>query len=672
MIGYFPQPYSDELWYSICSRFSEQMRFGTETGVMLALYGRRHAIATVDLPHNLRAVSSQLPPGHPCTVDNIIDHHTFLPYYGPFLTNSSYKTVRQLMEDGTKPSVRVRCGACTNRVRPPKYFRSCPDCDRENRGLHGERYWRRLFQLPGVEVCAKHDSFLEPSDIRLDPLPNRHKYFSANSTRLVSLPHPVNRKDPVQIILVDLAKDIEWLLRQERLNPGLEALHVRYGQVLAERSFATKARSLRMAEIRREVLSRYGHKLLQLLQSDLPDNKGDGWLGQLLRKPNTAVAPLRHLLLLRALGISLEQFFFPKISTRPLNTIHPGIGSWPCLNPICDQRGELAINEVQLEPPDQNGKTHIIVTCQHCGFSYRAQDTAERPTKASRIINYGSRWIELLRQQWTATHVTLRQMAKVLGVDPKTVKQRAYELGLKFPRKGKRPVTKRGLYVAANRDKTKAIESHRREWNRLVEKNPESGTKQLRLSAPALYAWLYRNDRLWLAQHKPAKRRPITARPHVDWAKRDEELAGQIATVAAHIKNHPGKLNQVTVTAIGRALGKQSLFEAALKKLPLTRSVIESVLESREDFAVRRVYAAAKKLRAIEGTFPRWKLVRASGLHYRLERQPKVKAALDYEIRPVVNVIVLRDRDAVPQELRRRSTRIPRRLRPFAIVKAAA
>jgi hypothetical protein len=120
MIGYFPQPHSDELWYSICARFSERMRFGTETGTMLALYGRRHAIAAADLPHRLQALASQLPPGHPCTVDAMIDQHTFLPYYSPFLSTSTYATVRQFMTDGSKPSVRVRCGACTDRVRPPE------------------------------------------------------------------------------------------------------------------------------------------------------------------------------------------------------------------------------------------------------------------------------------------------------------------------------------------------------------------------------------------------------------------------------------------------------------------------------------------------------------------------------------------------------------------------
>ncbi len=462
MIGYFPQPYDDEIWYSLCARYSERMRFGTETGVMLALYGRRHAVATVDLPHRLQAVTSQLPPGHVCTPGYIIDHLTFLPYYGPFLATESYMVARRLMEDGTKPSVRVRCGACTNRVRPPKYFRSCPTCDRENQEQHGETYWRRLFQLPGVEVCIRHSVFLEPSDIRLDPLPNRHKYFSANSAHRATTTHPLASKNPAHMTLADLARDVEWLLQQERLNPGLEALHVRYQCVLAERGFATKAGSIRMSEVRQKVLARYGHALLRLLQSDLPEDKRDGWVGQLLRKPNNAVAPLRHLLLLRALEVDLEPFFFPSASQPVSDSQCPDGGRWLCLNPICDQRWKLVVAQVERQAPDQNGNQHLIITCPLCGFSYQVRDVPERPSKATRVVDYGPKWKNMLKQQWADSSITLRRMSKTFAVDPKTVKQRAAELGLGFPRKGKRPVTKRGLYVVAKRDRAAKIESDRR------------------------------------------------------------------------------------------------------------------------------------------------------------------------------------------------------------------
>lgn len=64
------------------------------------------------------------------------------------------------------------------------------------------------------------------------------------------------------------------------------------------------------------------------------------------------------------------------------------------------------------------------------------------------------------------------------------------------------------------------------------------------------------------------------------WEHRDEELAGQVATAAHQIKYAPTKPRQITTTAIARALGKQSLFETALAKLPLTRDEITHLLRN--------------------------------------------------------------------------------------------
>jgi len=415
-------------------------------------------------------------------------------------------------------------------------------------------------------------------------------------------------------------------------------------------------------------LAFFGPKLLDLLQCGLPDENGDGWLGQMLRKSNTAAAPLRHLLLLQAMEVDLEHFFYPHRFSKVAAQVQLPTGPWPCLNAVCEHRGKPPIGQAEPQPPDTNGTRHLIIRCPHCGFAYLISVGTVEQTRASRVIDYGRMWTNKLKQQWSDSTITLRQMAKKLGVDPKTVKQRAFELGLPFPRQGKRSVTKRGIYVTKPRDTSKSLENHRRAWLELRHKQPEAGTKELRSQAQALYAWLYRNDRPWLEQNRPARKKPPVTLAHVDWPKRDEELAGQIATVAAHIKNSPGKPRRVTVTAIGRVLGKQSLFEAALSKLPLTRLMIKNALESGEAFAARRVHMAAAKLRQSQGVFPRWKLVCAAGLHHRLEHRPKVKAALDYEMRPPANVIILRDGEPVPQGVLRTSTKLPRSIRPLAIV----
>lgn len=668
MIAHFPEPYPDELFHSLCARFSDRMQFGTETGTMLALFGSRHAVATVDLPHRLGTLASQLPPGHPCTTDGLIDQHTFLPYYSPFLTTSAYTNARTWMAASTRASVRVKCGACTNRVRPPRFFRSCPACDRENRQKFGETYWRRLFQLPGVEVCPVHDVFLESSDVRFDPLPNRHKYFSAEKAVLRKKSHPL-AKNPAHRILLDLARRIDWMLRQERLNPGFEFLHERYQSVLSEKNYATRAGSIRMIDLRKQIIKFYGPHLLKLLQCELLDEKGDGWLGHLLRKTNTAVAPLRHVLLLTALEVETERFFTPHYPGQSAEKVSTRVGPWPCLNSVCEHRDKMTVSTAEPQPAGSNVTLHILIRCPHCGFAYRLSEPDESPLRASHVVDYGRTWKDLLREQWTDTSISLRGMAETLGVDPKTVKQHAIDLGLSFPRPGNRLVTKRGVYVRKQRDPGKRVEEHRTAWTELRAKQPTTGTKALRKLAPALYAWLYRCDREWLKANQPARLPPAITRVHVDWALRDEELAGRVFTAAHHIKNAPGKPRQVTTTAIGRVLGKQSLFEAALAKLPLTRDVITHLVEGGVDFAVRRVHAAAARLRQTQGPFARWQLVRAAGLHYRLEHDATVALALDYEMRPSATVIIFPNVRAVPSDMLQPSTRLPDIDRPAAIVR---
>jgi hypothetical protein len=623
------------------------MRFPTETGVMLALHGWRTAVSTVDLPHRLDSVVSQLPAGHPCTVDALIDHHTALPYYSPFLPAPRHADVRRVMADGSEPSVRVRCGVCTNRVRPPKFFRSCPACDRANHAEYGETYWRRLFQLPGVEVCPVHEVFLAPSSVRLDPLEIRHQYISAESQRLATVTHGIDQHDPAHQILLGLAKDVDWLLRQERLNPGLDFLYRRYRDVLASKGLVTRAGSVRVGDLRRQVVAKCGPRLLEFLQSGLRADTKDDWLVCLLRNSSSAMAPLRHLLLLRTLDVNLERFFHPEWSYRAVLCARPPAGPWPCLNPVCGHSNKLSIGQVQTQPSDANAAGHIIVRCHQCGYTYQVRDAEEKPRRVMRVIDRGPIWTEVLRKQWADPSLTLRQMAITLGVDAMTVKNQAAKLNLPFPREGKRRIAMGGVYVHKQRDPERVKRNHRQAWVGLRRPNPNAGIKKIRSMAPALYAWLYRNDRAWLAQNQPPRLKPAVTLSYIDWAKRDLELAPQIATAVLHLKNRPGKPKQVTVTAIGRVLGKQALFEASLAKLPLTRSVIKGTIESAEDFAARRVYAAAARLRKAEGAFPRWKLVRAAGLYRQIEGLPKVQAALDCETRPFVNVTIIPDGGSV-------------------------
>ena len=115
----------------------------------------------------------------------------------------------------------------------------------------------------------------------------------------------------------------------------------------------------------------------------------------------------------------------------------------------------------------------------------------------------------------------------------------------------------------------------RQDWSKLVAECSEHGTKHLRSLAPATYAWLYRNDSVWLKQavEDIPKVRKGNHR-NLDWSARDLDIAGQIRQVALQIiREEPG-----------RKIKRWQLFQRipdlrakldVLERLPLTRQAID-------------------------------------------------------------------------------------------------
>nr|WP_284144058.1 TnsD family Tn7-like transposition protein [Ottowia testudinis] len=77
---------------------------------------------------------------------------------------------------------------------------------------------------------------------------------------------------------------------------------------------------------------------------------------------------------------------------------------------------------------------------------------------------------------------------------------------------------------------------NRRRWVRWVSANPHSGVKAARLAEPAVYAWLYRNDRTWLAAQTVSMER-VTRNPRikVDWDARDRQLSNEVKRLALEL-----------------------------------------------------------------------------------------------------------------------------------------
>src|SRR6266568_3145737 len=97
MITCFPNPYPDELFYSICARYSERMRYPTKIAVTKDLFDCSSVVATIAFPCRLASLVNNLPTTYGYSIDRFIDEHTFFPFFRPFLPQNRLLGIREAM-----------------------------------------------------------------------------------------------------------------------------------------------------------------------------------------------------------------------------------------------------------------------------------------------------------------------------------------------------------------------------------------------------------------------------------------------------------------------------------------------------------------------------------------------------------------------------------------------
>jgi len=215
--------------------------------------------------------------------------------------------------------------------------------------------------------------------------------------------------------------------------------------------------------------------------------------------------------------------------------------------------------------------------------------------------------------------MAVSKAAMLVGVDPATAKSWAAVAGISTPRRAKilKPRVykkvirelKRGLSKlnVANRHGvsvetiTRVLRTEvglRSDWNdardararksaraqfvEAAEAHPELGAKAIRLLAPAAYAWLYRNDRVWLTDFVdslvPAPRGNYAA---VDWLTRDAILAAEIRQAALALRIN-GEARRLPLWKLYQAIPELKAKLGALNRLPLTLRALQDVTRRRK------------------------------------------------------------------------------------------
>nr|WP_268753385.1 TnsD family Tn7-like transposition protein [Ferroacidibacillus organovorans] len=276
---------------------------------------------------------------------------------------------------------------------------------------------------------------------------------------------------------------------------------------------------------------------------------------------------------------------------------------------------------------DYKSSAHVGTFRCHCGFVYSRRGPDQSPLdrfKIGRIKAFGSVWQNALREKGKDPSRSLRSIARSMMVDVGTVKKY-----LQLDVKGYSPDSMKRSLDEDVRDK------YRIEWLRLLNEYPNLSVTGIRKLSPKIYTKLYRYDRTWLLHNKTAGFLDRSYSHRVDWSVRDQEILLKITRTIETIVLKQDKPMRLTISSIGKLSGTLALLQKNMDKLPKTAEYLYGIVESVEEFQIRRIQLIAKQLHQSNKEVLSWRIMRAAGIRSTVNEH--VRCAITNEVNRYTN-----------------------------------
>lgn len=595
MIIQFPTPYPDELLYSVISRYHVRAGNVFWKHTLEDLFGMRTISASVFLPSGIGPLVRNLPKNTTLNEEILIEKHTMYPFYTVFLPTEKARSIYEAMMSDDGKKIYMQSGIMASSIPQNRYLKYCSACAKEDIAMYGEMYWHRIHQLPGNLICAKHELWLEDSDVLITHS-NKHAFILPTSSNC-----DLNRKRKITenslIQLKNIVLQAEHLLNRKYQNQAFSHFTQFYRNYLIEKGYASFKGQIKQRLLHEAIYDFYSEELLKNLYIEVGAKE---WIANFSRKHRKSFHPYYHLLMLNFLDLDVDAVFkATSFENTPFN--HP---NWPCLNATCPDFKKNVIPEITVRRCEKTKKPIGRFTCPSCGFSYtrKGKDHIKDDRyKFSRIMDFGFLWKREL-QSLLNDGLSYREIARRLDVDTNTIIKYEKNINIESEKKSK---------VRLDSD---LVKEHRYEWIQLQRDFPGLSKTELRKKRPAIYAYLYRHDRDWLKVNSPKRKKVDPTNNRVNWLERDKEILEKVQKVTSELRGIESKPVRITVKILGDGIGERALLEKHLDKLPETKVFIEQVSESEQDFRFRRVKYVINEMKENGEVIKEWKVLRKAGI----------------------------------------------------------
>ncbi len=294
----FPVPYPDELIYSTIARFGVHFGITSPKQLLDEIFGDRKVVATIDLPNRLTLILGHLQDskrdnGCNFDIDTLIYMHTLFPLYAPFVPEDRRIKCRAWLQANSKGAIHLALGIAASRVKIANYLRYCPQCIQEQISIYGEPYWKRIWQVAGVDNCPLHGSLLTAQ------VPNqtqhRHQFFPALPGYCPMQPQSKPLDETVIVV-----KQVEGLINLPQHKSANYAQWGAFYKHLAELNGSRKGKRINYVAIKERILAKWSSRWLREQRIDINGQGNDWWIG-LFRKHRKSFNYLQHIVVLHSL-----------------------------------------------------------------------------------------------------------------------------------------------------------------------------------------------------------------------------------------------------------------------------------------------------------------------------------------------------------------------------------
>ncbi|WP_339418539.1 MULTISPECIES: TnsD family Tn7-like transposition protein [unclassified Pseudomonas] len=154
----FPQPFPDELLYSLAVRYHRLSANHSYRRTSQDLFGVYSRTCGSILPCCLGTLSKELAWAY--SVHELINNFTLFPLYEPFLSEAKRSAARIAMAGDSGTGLKMSLGLTASGFLKHASFRYCESCVTEDRRNCGSAYWHRIHQAMGSCVCPLHGKAL--------------------------------------------------------------------------------------------------------------------------------------------------------------------------------------------------------------------------------------------------------------------------------------------------------------------------------------------------------------------------------------------------------------------------------------------------------------------------------------------------------------------------------